>query len=177
MHAKRAQIYGTNSDGQENLYLNSKIDMYREWNSFNTIFPSYLLFFKMTVPTNAPNLANSKSILPWLGPNLVSRSNSWSNIQWGSYRGGGSFHGPRAKKLTHHESRIFKFHFKALHVSREIFASRSTKNIFLKSRFSVNKINWSRITKIPLYDPLQYMWLYCQECFSSKKYLYSCKLL
>ena len=39
--------------------------------------------------------------------------------------------------LTHHESRIFKFYFKALHVSRETCASRVTKNVFLKTRFSV----------------------------------------
>ena len=49
-------------------------------------------------------------------------------------------HGSRAEKLTNHESRIFKFYFEALHVSREICASRITKNIFLKSRFSVNEM-------------------------------------
>ena len=40
-------------------------------------------------------------------------------------------------------------------MSREICASRITKNIFLKSRFSVNEMIWSRITKISLYDPLK----------------------
>ena len=53
---------------------------------------------------------------------------------------GGLCHGSRAKKLMYHESRIFKFHSEALHVSREVCASRITKNIFLKSRFSVNEM-------------------------------------
>ena len=43
-------------------------------------------------------------------------------------------HGSWAEKLTNHESRIFKFCFEALHVSREICASWITKNIFFKSR-------------------------------------------
>ena len=54
--------------------------------------------------------------------------------------GGGLCHGSRAEKLVHHESRIFKFRSEALHVSREICASRITKNIFLKSRSSVNEM-------------------------------------
>ena len=48
---------------------------------------------------------------------------------------------------------VFKFYFEALHVSLEICVSRITKNIFFKSRFSLNEMIWSRITKIPLYDP------------------------
>ena len=43
----------------------------------------------------------------------------------------GLSHGSRAEKLGHHESRIFKFYFQALHVSRETCASRITKNIFI----------------------------------------------
>ena len=53
------------------------------------------------------------------------------------------------------ESRIFKFCFEALHVSREIRVSQITKNIFLKSSFTVNEMIWLHITKIPLYDPLR----------------------
>ena len=37
----------------------------------------------------------------------------------GSYRGGGLCHGSQAEKLTHHESRIFKFTLK--HRSRRMF--------------------------------------------------------
>ena len=55
-------------------------------------------------------------------------------------RTGGLCHGSQAEKLKHHESRIFKFCFEALHVSREICVSRITKNIFFKSRFSVNEM-------------------------------------
>ena len=55
MHAKRTEIWATNSDGQENLYLNSKIDMYREWNNFNTVLSIYWPFFKMAVPRILPN--------------------------------------------------------------------------------------------------------------------------
>ena len=55
-------------------------------------------------------------------------------------RTGGLCHGSRVEKLTNHESRIFKFCFEALHVSREICASRTTENIFLKSRFTVNEM-------------------------------------
>ena len=58
----------------------------------------------------------------------------------GLYRGGGLCHSSRAEKLTHLESRIFKFYSEAPHVSREICASRITKNIFLRSRFSVNEM-------------------------------------
>ena len=45
-----------NSDGQENLYLNSKIDLYigNEKVNFDTIFSNYLLVFKMTVPRILP---------------------------------------------------------------------------------------------------------------------------
>ena len=46
----------------------------------------------------------------------------------------------RAETLTHHESRIFKFYFEALHVSRETCASRVTKNVFLKTRFSIKEM-------------------------------------
>ena len=54
---------------------------------------------------------------------------------------GGLCHRSRTKKLMHHESRLFtEFHFEALQVLREICASRITKNIFSKSRFSVNKM-------------------------------------
>ena len=53
---------------------------------------------------------------------------------------GGLCHGSRAEKLKNRESRIFKFCFEALHVSREIFVSRITKSIFLKSRFTVNEM-------------------------------------
>ena len=53
---------------------------------------------------------------------------------------GGLFHVPRAEKSTHHESRIFKFYFEALHLSSQTCASRITKNIFLKLRFSVNEM-------------------------------------
>ena len=49
-------------------------------------------------------------------------------------------HGSQAEKLTNQESRIFKFCFQALHVSREIYVSRITKNIFFKSRFTVNEM-------------------------------------
>ena len=52
--------------------------------------------------------------------------------------GGGSL--SRFTNLKIDASRIFQFYFEAFHVSREVCASRITKNIFLKSRFSVNEM-------------------------------------
>ena len=92
MHAKRTQILGTNSDGQENLYLNNKIDIGNE-----TILTQ---FFQSIFNPNTPKPAFSKSILPCVGPILVSRLNSCSNIhmclycQQGRRGGGAKYLGP-----------------------------------------------------------------------------------
>ena len=86
------------------------------------------------------------------GPTLSKSSQCDSNYCVEGRTGGGSLSRFTAWKID--ESRIFKFCFEGLHVSSEICASRITKNIFFKSRFTVNEMIWSRITKIPLYDPL-----------------------
>ena len=54
----------------------------------------------------------------------------------GGYRGGVSV----TKKIDASRITVFKFYFEALHVSLEICVSRITKNIFFKSRFSVNEM-------------------------------------
>ena len=53
-------------DGQENVYLNSKIDIYREWNNFKTILISQSIYFSFQnyCTPNTLKPAFSKSILP-----------------------------------------------------------------------------------------------------------------
>ena len=70
----------------------------------------------------------------------LARRSYWGDLCYGS----------RTEKLTHHESRMLK---SSSRVTRNMCVT-DHEEYFFKSRFSVNKMISSRITKIPPHDPL-----------------------